>query len=143
MSFKLVLAPSPPWEDFRDDDIVVLVYTGGSAGQAASTPGGEVFPKEVEEVINHYPAVELAGVTSVLHQHWGEAVTSVIQLKEDASADEAEITAWCKERLADFKAPKYILFVDELPRLITGKVHYREIKKLVSDKYDSGGFQCG
>ncbi len=87
--------------------------------------------------------MELAGVTFVLHQRWGEAVTSVIQLKEGASADEAEITAWCKERLADFKAPKYILFVDELPRLITGKVHYREIKKLVSDKYDSGGFQCG
>jgi fatty-acyl-CoA synthase len=70
------------------------------------------------------------------HRRWGEAVTAVIQCKEGQEAGEDDIKAFCKERLADYKAPKYVIFVDEMPRLITGKVHYRELKKLVSEKYE-------
>lgn len=89
-------------------------------------------------MLNQHPGVELSGVTSVPHERWGEAVTAVIQPREGAELDEEELKAFCKERLADYKAPKYVIFVDELPRLITGKVHYRELKELVSEKYGAG-----
>lgn len=77
--------------------------------------------------------MELSGVTSVPHQRWGEAVTAVVQLKAGEDVSKEDIRAWCKERLADYKAPKYVVFVDDLPRLITGKVHYRELKRLVAE----------
>jgi 3-oxocholest-4-en-26-oate---CoA ligase len=112
------------------------IHLIGRGSGCINTGGEKVFPEEVEEVLNQHPAVELSGVTSVPHQRWGEAVTAVIQLKPETEVGEGELKAFCKERLADYKAPKYVIFVDELPRLITGKVHYRELKKLVSEKYE-------
>ncbi|MEW6552850.1 MAG: AMP-binding protein [Actinomycetota bacterium] len=112
------------------------IHLIGRGSGCINTGGEKVFPEEVEEVLNRHPAVELSGVTSVPHQRWGEAVTAVVQLKEGSRASEEELKAFCKERLADYKAPKYVIFVDELPRLITGKVHYRELKKMVSQKYE-------
>jgi acyl-coenzyme A synthetase/AMP-(fatty) acid ligase len=112
------------------------IHLIGRGSGCINTGGEKVFPEEVEEVLNQHPAVELSGVTSVPHQRWGEAVTAVIQLEEGSEASEEELKAFCKERLADYKAPKYVIYVDELPRLITGKVHYRELKKLVSEKYE-------
>lgn len=114
------------------------IHLIGRGSGCINTGGEKVFPEEVEEVINHHPSVEISGVTSVPHPRWGEAVTAVVQLKEGASATEGDIISWCKQHLADYKAPKYVLFVEELPRLITGKVHYREIRKLVNEKYERG-----
>lgn len=114
------------------------IHLIGRGSGCINTGGEKVFPEEVEEVINRHPAVELSGVTSVPHPRWGEAVTAVIQPKPGASLTDQEIISWCKQHLADYKAPKYVLFVEELPRLITGKVHYREIKRLVSEKYEQG-----
>jgi len=113
------------------------IHLIGRGSGCINTGGEKVFPEEVEEIINQHPAVELSGVTSVPHQRWGEAVTAVIQLKPDMDLDEQELRAFCKEKLADYKAPKYVIYVDELPRLITGKVHYRELKQLVNEKYES------
>ena len=115
------------------------IHLIGRGSGCINTGGEKVFPEEVEEVLNQHSAVELSGVTSVPHQRWGEAVTAVIQPVSGQVPSEDEIKAWCKEKLADYKAPKYVLFVDELPRLITGKVHYREIKKLVTAKQEEGG----
>ncbi len=78
----------------------------------------------------------MSGITSVPHERWGSAVTAVVQVKAGESMEDAEVVSWCKEYLADYKAPKYVVFVEELPRLITGKVHYRELKKLVEEKFD-------
>lgn len=114
-----------------------IVLLGRGSG-CINTGGEKVFPEEVEEVLNRHPAVELSGVTSVPHPRWGEAVTAVIQLKPGETVEEEELRDWCKERIADYKVPKYFLFVEELPRLITGKVHYREIKRMVMDKYELG-----
>jgi fatty-acyl-CoA synthase len=110
------------------------IHLLGRGSGCINTGGEKVFPEEVEEVINKHPLVEIAGVTSVPHERWGEAVTAVVQLREGAKLTGEEIISWCKDCLADYKAPKYVLFVEEMPRLITGKVHYREIKKLVMEK---------
>ena len=116
------------------------IHLIGRGSGCINTGGEKVFPEEVEEIINQHPAVELSGVTSVPHQRWGEAVTAVIQLNAGMEVGEEELRSFCKEKLADYKAPKYVIFVDELPRLITGKVHYRELKKMVSEKYEGGSF---
>jgi acyl-CoA synthetase (AMP-forming)/AMP-acid ligase II len=113
------------------------IHLIGRGSGCINTGGEKVFPEEVEEVLNQHPGVELSGVTSVPHPCWGEAVTAAVQPREGVELDEDELKAFCKERLADYKVPKYVIFVDELPRLITGKVHYRELKKLVNEKYGS------
>ncbi len=110
------------------------IHLIGRGSGCINTGGEKVFPEEVEEVLNRHPKVEIAGVTSVPHERWGEAVTAVVQLSPGETASEEEIISWCKEYLADYKAPKYVIFTEEMPRLITGKVHYREIKKLVYEK---------
>lgn len=111
------------------------IHLIGRGSGCINTGGEKVFPEEVEEVINRHPEVELSGVTSVPHPRWGEAVTALVQLKPGETATDEDIVSRCKQYLADYKAPKYVLFVEELPRLITGKVHYREIKRMVRFKH--------
>jgi len=107
----------------------------GRGSGCINTGGEKVFPEEVEEILNRHPKVDIAGITSVPHERWGSAVTAVVQVMPGESLEDAEVVSWCREFLADYKAPKYVLIVDELPRLITGKVHYRELKKMVDEKF--------
>jgi fatty-acyl-CoA synthase len=110
------------------------IHLIGRGSGCINTGGEKVFPEEVEDVLNKHPKVEISGITSVPHERWGSAVAAVVEMTPGESMEEAEVVSWCKEYLADYKAPKYVVFVDELPRLITGKVHYREIQKLVEEK---------
>jgi len=122
--------------DMATIDAEGRIHLIGRGSGCINTGGEKVFPEEVEEILNKHPKVEISGITSVPHERWGSAVTAVVQVKADESMEDAEVVAWCKEYLADYKAPKYVVFVEELPRLITGKVHYRELKKLVEAKFD-------
>ena len=110
------------------------IHLIGRGSGCINTGGEKVFPEEVEEILNKHPKVEICGITSVPHERWGSAVTAVVQTLPGESMEEAEVISWCKEYLADYKAPKYVVFIDEVPRLITGKVHYRELKKMVEEK---------
>ncbi len=144
--------PEKSAKTYRVIDGKAMIFTGDMAtideegrihligrGSGCINTGGEkVFPEEVEEVLNKHPKVEISGITSVPHERWGSAVTAVVQLMPGETMEEAEVVSWCKEYLADYKAPKYVLFVDEMPRLITGKVHYRELKTLVEEKFGPG-----
>jgi fatty-acyl-CoA synthase len=59
---------------------------------------------------------------------WGERVTAVVVLREGASATEAEIIATCRDRLAGFKTPKAVVFADEIPKNVSGKILKRTIR---------------
>ena len=111
------------------------IHLIGRVSGCINTGGEKGFPEEVEEILNRHPKVEIAGITSVPHERWGSAVTAVVQVMPGESLEDTEVVSWCREFLADYKSPKYVLFVDELPRLITGKVHYRELKKMVEEKF--------
>jgi fatty-acyl-CoA synthase len=83
--------------------------------------GGEnVYPAEVESVLHEHAAVADAAVLGVPDERWGESGVAVVVLRDDA--DEEELIAHCRERLASFKVPRSVRFVDELPRSGMGKV---------------------
>jgi acyl-CoA synthetase (AMP-forming)/AMP-acid ligase II len=111
--------------------------------------GGEnVFPREIEEVLNAHPSVKDSGVVGRSDPMRGEVPVAFIELKDDASHvredslsdesahlkapfDERALTKWCRERLAGYKVPDEIRVVESLPRNPTGKVMRRELKRLV------------
>ena len=90
--------------------------------------GYNVYPREIEEVLYEHPAVREAAVVGVPHDALGEEVGAAIALKDGAEASEDEIRAFAKERVAAYKYPRQMWFVEELPKGPTGKVLKREIE---------------
>lgn len=91
--------------------------------------GGEnVYPAEVENALFGHPAVADAAVIGVPDERWGEAVRACIVLKPGASATAEEIIAFAKTRIAGFKVPKAVDFVEALPRNPSGKILRRELR---------------
>ncbi len=92
--------------------------------------GGEnIYPAEVENAIFGHPAVADVAVIGVPDARWGEAVKAVVVRKPGNSAPAEEIIAFARERIAGYKLPKSIDFVESLPRNPTGKVLRRELRK--------------
>jgi acyl-CoA synthetase (AMP-forming)/AMP-acid ligase II len=92
--------------------------------------GGEnVYPAEVENAILGCPGVADAAVIGVPDEKWGEAVKAVCVRKPGEDPDPADIIAWARQRIAAYKAPKTVDFVDALPRNPSGKVLRRELRK--------------
>ncbi len=95
------------------------------------TGGENVYSVEVENVLYEHPAVLEAVVIGVPDPKWGEAVKAVVVLNEGCSGDEEDIIRHCKERIAGYKAPKSVDFVEALPRTGSGKLY----KKGLKDRY--------
>jgi len=90
--------------------------------------GGEnIYPREIDEVLYQHPKVSDAATVSVPDELLGEAVKSFVVLREGESATEEEIIDFCREQLADFKCPKAVQFVTDIPKGPTGKVLKREL----------------
>jgi len=93
--------------------------------------GGEnVYPAEIEAVLLGHPAVAEAGVCGVADERWGQVPVAYVKLAEDATVSEEELRAYCGTRLARYKLPARIRFVDALPRNAAGKLLRRELPKL-------------
>jgi long-chain acyl-CoA synthetase len=90
--------------------------------------GFNVYPREVEEVIYAHPAVAEAAVIGVPDERLGEEVKAVVALKPGASATAEDIIAFVKERLAAYKYPRTVQFVETLPKGATGKIMKKELK---------------
>lgn len=91
--------------------------------------GGEnVSSREVEETIYEHPKVSEVAVVGVPHPYWIEAVTAVVVPKANEQLTPEEVLAYCKERLSSYKAPKYAVIVDRLPRNPSGKILKRELR---------------
>ena len=91
--------------------------------------GGEnVYSAEVEHALFEHPAVADAAVIGVPDERWGEAVKALVVVKDGAEVDEAELIAFCKTRIAGFKVPKSVTFLDVLPRNASGKVLKFELR---------------
>jgi len=89
--------------------------------------GFNVYPAEVEDVIGAHPAVADVGVAAVPHPHTGEAVKAWVVTRPGMTVDEDTLIAWSNERLARYKSPSKILFVDQLPRNLSGKLLRRSL----------------
>lgn len=90
--------------------------------------GGEnIYPREIDEVLYQHPAVAAAATIGVPDQLYGEEVAAFIVLKEGGEATEEELITFCRARLADYKCPKTVRFINEIPKGPTGKLLKREL----------------
>ena len=103
------------------------------------TGGENVYPREVEEVLYEHPAVLEAAVIGAPDSKWGEKVVAVVCLREGVTASEEELIAFCRERIASYKKPKHVVFIDILPKNASGKVLKRELR----DRVASGDLALG
>jgi len=85
--------------------------------------GGEnIYPREIEEFLYSHPAVEDVAVIGVPDDRMGEELCAWIRLRAGATGDEDEVRAFCRDRIAHYKVPRYVRFVDQFPTTVTGKV---------------------
>jgi long-chain acyl-CoA synthetase len=92
--------------------------------------GGEnIYPREIDEVLYQHPAVAAAATIGVPDQLYGEEVAAFIVLSEGREATEEDIVAFCRARLADYKCPKTVRFLQEIPKGPTGKLLKRELAR--------------
>ena len=97
--------------------------------------GGEnIYPREIEEVLVEHPAVREVAVVGAPDPKWGEAVTAVVAAVPGREVSEEELIDFCRERIASYKKPKRVEFVDELPKNNYGKILKRELR----DRYWQG-----
>jgi long-chain acyl-CoA synthetase len=90
--------------------------------------GGEnIYPREIDEVLYQHPAVASAAVIGVPDELYGEEVAGFVVLREGSEASEAELIDFCKQHLADYKCPKTIRLVKDIPKGPTGKLLKREL----------------
>lgn len=121
---------------FRTGDIGKIdedgqLYITGRLKEMMIIGGENVFPREIEEVLNAHPNVAMAGVVGVRDPMRGELPMAFVEMKEGAAFDERELIAWCRKSLAGYKVPTTIKRLDALPKGATGKVQRRELKGLV------------
>ena len=99
--------------------------------------GGEnVSPNEIESIINQHESVIESSVVGLPDEKWGEKIVAAVALKTDTSTTAQEIRLYCKRHLLDWKCPKEIIFLNELPRNKMGKVLKEEVKKLFHSAQD-------
>ncbi|MBI3759806.1 MAG: AMP-binding protein, partial [Deltaproteobacteria bacterium] len=85
--------------------------------------GGEnIYPREVEEYLHRHPAIENVQVFGVPDEKYGEELCAWVKLRRNCRLDEDELRTFCRDRIAHYKVPRYVVFVDEFPLTVTGKV---------------------
>jgi acyl-CoA synthetase (AMP-forming)/AMP-acid ligase II len=125
------------WVHTRDMgymDELGYVFLVDRKGDMIISGGFNIFPREIEELLNTHPAVLEVAVVGVPDEEWGESVKAVVSLKAGQKATEKELIDYCKKTLTGYKRPKSIDFLPELPRNNTGKID----KKTIKAKYWEG-----
>ena len=104
--------------EFDADGYLSIV---GRSKDLIITGGFNVYPREIEELLAEHPGVAEAAVAGEPSSEWGETVVAYVVLS-DGAVDEAELLEWCAARLAKYKRPRHVRFLDALPRNALGKV---------------------
>lgn len=120
--------------DLARVDAEGYVYIVDRSKDMIISGGFNIYPTEVEQALYSHPAVYEAVVVGVPDETWGEAVKAVIVLRDGHRTTEADVIQHCKRQLADFKKPRSVDFVAELPRNPNGKI----ARKLVRERFWAG-----
>ena len=121
--------------DIGKMDAEGFFYVIDRAKDLIKASGFNVFPREVEEVLYHHPAVQEAAVFGAPHAYRVETVAAVIVLKpgfEPSEQTREDIIAYCKKELTPYKVPKIVQFRKSLPKSLIGKVLKRELKETLT-----------
>ncbi len=138
--------PEKTKNEFRDDGFFITgdvglvdargyVHIVGRGKDLVISGGYNIYPKEVENEIDQFDGVAESAVIGVPHPDFGEGVMAVVVREKGADIDEAAIMSGLKDRLARYKQPKAIVFVDELPRNTMGKVQKNILRDWYSKLY--------
>ncbi len=141
--------PDKTAQEFRDDgyfvtgDIGVIDDDGylsivGRDKDMVISGGYNIYPKEVESLLDELPAVSESAVFGVSHPDLGEGVTAVVVADGDARPDPDHILSSLADRIAGYKRPKQVVVIDELPRNVMGKVQKNELRERFADLYQNG-----
>jgi len=106
-------------------------YLGGRATDMIIRAGENISPEEIENVLHSYPKIDEVAVIGVPDEEWGEQPKAIVVLKEGETATPEEIMEYCRAKLASYKRPRSVIFVDELPRNPMGKV----LKRVLREQY--------
>jgi long-chain acyl-CoA synthetase len=117
---------------FMDDD--GWYYVVDRKKDMINAAGYKVWPREVEDVLYQHPAVLEAAVIGIPDEYRGETVKAFVSLRAGQSVTEAELIAFCKERMAAYKYPRTVELVAELPKTVTGKILRRELRHAEASK---------
>lgn len=96
--------------------------------------GTNIYPREVEEVLLHHPAVAEVSVVGRAHAEWGEEVVAFVVARPAARVSEQELEAFCRQHMARFKRPRHYRFIDGLPKNNYGKVLKTELRRLLTEQ---------
>ncbi|SMF43946.1 malonyl-CoA/methylmalonyl-CoA synthetase [Tistlia consotensis] len=138
--------PEKTKEEFRPDGFFIsgdlskidadgYVHIVGRAKDLVISGGFNVYPKEIELVVDEIPGVGESAIIGLPHPDFGEAVAAVCTRTGGQAVEEAEIIAVCKQKLANFKVPKRVFFVETLPRNTMGKVQKAELRKAFAETF--------
>jgi long-chain acyl-CoA synthetase len=104
------------------------LYITGRIKEMLIIGGENVFPREIEEVLDKHASVAASAVIGVMDESRGEVAVAFVELKDGAAFDETALRKHCRESLAQYKVPRDIRLIDKLPRNPTGKIMRRELK---------------
>jgi fatty-acyl-CoA synthase len=113
---------------YKDDD--GFVFVSDRLKDMIISGGENIYPAEVEQAITELEAVGSVAVIGVADEKWGEVPRAVVLLREGAQLTEAELRTHLEGRLARYKIPKSVVFVDEMPRTASGKIRKNDLRKL-------------
>ena len=95
--------------------------------------GLNVYPREIELVLESHSAIAIAAVISIPHETYSEIGAAFVVCEPKTTVTDEELRAWCKERLAGYKVPKSFFVREELPLLPIGKINKQALKKQLLD----------
>lgn len=119
------------WAEILADGTLVLL---GRGSVCINTGGEKVFPEEVEEAMKTHPSVRDAVAVGLPDPRFGETICAVVELGDGVSVDLPELSEHVKSSLAAYKAPRHLVVVDTIGRAPNGKVDYKRLKALASDR---------
>jgi acyl-CoA synthetase (AMP-forming)/AMP-acid ligase II len=105
------------------------IYLAGRGDDMIIRGGENISPEEVEDVLRSHPKVDEAAVIGVPDPEWGQQPRAIVVVKKGEAATSEEIIEHCRSRLAGFKRPRSVIFVDSLPRNPMGKVLRKNLRE--------------
>ena len=115
--------------DLAKTDEYGFIYIVDRKNDMIITGGENVYPFEVEQVLYEHSAVLTAAVVGIKSEKWGEEVTAAVTLKQGEETTEEELITLCRERIAGYKCPKRIVFMESIPTSALGKVLRRQVRE--------------